>query len=305
MKKITFFQHHHNGDLFVSKEYIRQIKNDLPQFEIKYLHNNSSKTLLDLEINQIPFEISSLPEHQPYVRQSNHLFINTWLSSHPEYDQKGNINHNVMHIIFKGVFKQINDFFGVNLQLKEKQDYVARINYSKFNLEKIDAYLKNNNRKKILISNGKPMSRQSFDNDMSEIINELAIKYSNIDFICTEKFKTNLTNILFTDNLTSNQISSTKNLNQWSKTKCDLNEISYLSNHCSIIIGKNSGPYIYCMTETNINDPNKTIIVFNKRSLDSLLVGIDYKAKYVYKNVSHKSMDAHMIKQTIEENLNG
>jgi hypothetical protein len=111
-------------------------------------------------------------------------------------------------------------------------------------------------------------------------------------------------NIIFTDELILAEYDTTV-LNSWNKKRCDLNEISYLSKFCDIIVGKNSGPYIYCMTEENINDPNKTIIVFNKRSLDSLLAEINHKAKYVYQKIDHKTFNADIVKQTIEENLNG
>lgn len=302
MKKITFFQHHHNGDLFVSKEYVRQIVNDLPDIDVEYLHNNNPKTLLDLGIPQRTFDVNSISKNLVYIENPNHLFINTWLFVHPQYDRRGNINQSVMHRVFLDVFNKINQYFDVNLILKEKHNYLAKIDYSKFDISSIDNFIKTNNRKKVLLSNGKPMSSQSFDNNMSNIVNSLAKKYANIDFICTDKFETQYKNILFTDDLISVE-QNTSILNPWNKKRCDLNEISYLSKFCNVIIGKNSGPYIYCMTEENINDPEKTIIVFNKRDLDSLLAEINYKARYIYNKIDHKNFNEQLVTQIIEESL--
>lgn len=303
MKKIIFFQHHHNGDLFVSKEYVRQIINDLPDFDVEYFHNNNPKTLLDLEISQRTFDVNSISKEVVYIEKPNHLFINTWLFVHPQYDRRGSINQSVMHRIFSDVFNKINQYFNVNLILKDKQNYIAKINYLKFDVTSIDKFIESNNRKKILLSNGKPMASQSFDNNMSNIVNNLAKKHSDIDFICTDKFETPQKNILFTDDLIPTA-QDTAILNPWNKKRCDLNEISYLSKFCNIIVGKNSGPYIYCMTEENINDPKKTIIVFNKRGLDSLLAEINYKARYIYKKIDHKNFNEQLVTEIIEESLN-
>lgn len=303
MKKITFYQHHHNGDLFVSKEYVRQIVNDLPDLEFEYFHNNNPKTLLDLGIRQSSFKTNSLPVTEIYVENSNHLFINTWLFVHSAYDRRGNINHTVMNKIFTDVFNKINDFFDVNLKIRDKHDYISSIDYSKFNTDSIDQYVLKNKRKKVLISNGKPMANQSFSDNMSNVVNTLASRYRDTDFICTDRFESRVDNVKFTDDIIPEDDILTKNPNSWNKRRCDLNEISYLSKFCDIIVGKNSGPYIYCMTKDNIYDISKTIIVFNKRSLDSLLAGIDHKAKYIYRKMDHKNYDENIVKQTIEENL--
>jgi hypothetical protein len=87
---------------------------------------------------------------------------------------------------------------------------------------------------------------------MSKFLIPIAENNRDVDIICTNKFKTVLPNIKFTSDI----IKSTKDT--------DLLEISYLSTFCDVIVGKNSGPYVFCETFTNYNNPNKTFVSFNR-----------------------------------------
>jgi hypothetical protein len=44
----------------------------------------------------------------------------------------------------------------------------------------------------------------------------------------------------------------------------DLNEISYLSTKCNVIIGRASGPFTFAINRQNIEDPNKILLSFSK-----------------------------------------
>ena len=46
----------------------------------------------------------------------------------------------------------------------------------------------------------------------------------------------------------------------------DLNEISYLSTFCDVIIGKESGPFAFCTIKDNLMNENKTFINFCDRN---------------------------------------
>jgi hypothetical protein len=134
----------------------------------------------------------------------------------------------------------------LTIQLNEKNSYIPEIDYSKFEIENVDKYIKNNEKFKILICNGDVLSAQS-NILLDSIINKLSDIYPNIDFILTKKIDIVKDNILFTNNLINCNLP-------------DLNEISYLSTFCNIIIGRASGPYCYTLTKHNFNDFNKTFI---------------------------------------------
>jgi len=291
---IVFFNPFHNGDLFVSKEFVRQIITELPGVCVLFHHNNNVKVLQDLNIQ---FEHgtrlfgkrkSSLPA---VFENDNTLYINTWLGSYKNlgmYNSPAGINLHSMKTVFSYVFDQINFRFNSNLTIKDLQNYIPEIDYSMFNVNNVDNFLKNrNNSKKILISNGPVFAKQSISDDFSEILNKISNKFLDVDFICTHPTKCVSKNIFYTKDIILDN------------SGCDLNEISYLSNFCSIIIGKNSGPYIFSIVKNNVSDTSKTFIQFNTTETDSLFYDSNLPVKYVWSN----NFDPLEIYNTIEKSL--
>lgn len=287
--RITFFQHFHNGDLFTSKEYVRQVKKELPNFTIDYLHYGHEKVLQDLNVPLIgtPDCLGYKNKQSPeFIEDGNRLFVNTWNSifykKNPKLKEElGNgINLNKLHVQWLNIFNTINLKFGVNLTLKEKEYYIPRIDFSFFDTEFIDAYLKTYPNKKILICNGEVHSGQSFTGKMENVISHLAINNPNILFFCTEKLNLNFTNVIYSDDIFGSKIT----LSSWTGNKCDLNEIAYLSKYCDIIVGRNSGPFIFSLIQDNIHNPHKVFVSFNKIENDSLEKNITHLSKYIWSN---------------------
>ena len=176
----------------------------------------------------------------------------------------------------------------------DKESYLPEIDFTKFDVSSIDAYLKASTNKKILICNGPPKSGQSFADNMQDFINLAAEDYPNIDFICTTKFDTKLDNVLFTDNIiVDNEVGD--NRAPWEDREvnnCDLQEISYLSEHCDAIVGKNSGPFVFCETYNNYMNPDKKFLSYNvswgigKPPTETMSNGLDIKCKYTITPIS-------------------
>jgi hypothetical protein len=184
-----------------------------------------------------------------------------------------------MHTLYEQwgkLYNAINKTFGTSLELKpNKEDYLPRIDYNQLNTAYVDSFLEfRKNRFKALICNNEPHSSQSFVSDMTDIINQLAEEYEHVDFYCTNSIKTSADNVFFTNEITK------------FADKCDLLEISYLSSRVDLIVGKNSGPFVFCETYDNYMDPNKTIISFNKKHPDyedikeTMSNGLQLKCKY-------------------------
>jgi hypothetical protein len=307
-KNIYFFQHYHNGDLFVTKEFVRQIVEELSsKFNFGYYHNNNPKTLLDLNIpllgNTERFGKDGMSFPRFIEPDADTLYINTHylvygFSQPISLFKPVGINHDSMRLMWSHIFEKINQKFNTNLKLKQKEHYIGKINFSFFDISNVDSFLKKRHTKKLLFSNGKPMSKQSFRQDMNDIIIDLSSRFQHWDFICTEKFKNSNSNVFFTDDIIKEKELQITPPN-WCKPFCDLNEISYLSEHCEIIIGKNSGPFIYCITQKNLLDSKKIIVSLNKEEKDSLLWGINFNATYRWSNV----FDCNSTKKIIEEFL--
>lgn len=294
MKKIVlFFKDAHYGDLFTCKEYVRQVYEELKDsIEVEYYHNLHPRSMIDIGIKQIDsLYHTKIPKKFAYPVIDDIMHVNIWLAQRVAFDDKVGLNHSTLYRAWKEIFSKINETIGSNLQLKSIKDYVPQINYSLFSdNKKLNKYLvSSHNRKRILISNGPALSGQSFSNNLEEIIFLLSRKYPGFDFICTHRFNKQTSNIFFTDDITSQD--ALENFNYDNRKTCDLNEISYLSTFCQAIIGKNSGPYIYCLTRENIFNPNKIILSMHRRANDDMTIDIDRKCKYFHYRIWEERFD--------------
>jgi len=288
MPKIVFFNHYHRGDLLTHKEFIRHIQDEL-DVVYEYRHFNHPKLTRDLNIPLIG-DPSNLDPKTPFYQEDDTLFINTWIGCHWDiFCQHGGINMESLRGQWDRIFNMINQCFGTTLVINPtKEHYLPRIDFSKFDVSNIDSYLSKNQNKKILICNGAPKSGQSFSSSMKEYLEPLAEEFRDIHFICTEKFSTDFENILFTDNIVADTETEDKRA-PWEDREtntCDVQEISYLSQHCDAIVGKNSGPFVFCETYNNYMDPDKKFLSFNvswgigKETTETMTFGLNKLCQY-------------------------
>jgi hypothetical protein len=289
--KIIFYNHYHRGDLMTHRGFLIDLKLLLPSVKFEYLHFNHPKLTKDLDIPLVgnPRDID---EKIKFFKQDNVLYINTWIGAWPDVMKlHGGLNMfslwNQWKEIYQYISNNINIVIAVN---KNPEYYLPSIKFNSYDTSAVDQYLKESkNSLKVLLCNGPPKSKQSFNYNMESFITDLAKTYNDIHFICTEKFNTVQKNILFTDDIINEQ-DVCKNRAPWEDrivNICDLPEISYLSEHCQIIVGKNSGPFVFCETKNNFFDTDKTFISFNVSwkmgtvDSESMSYNIPIKCKYV------------------------
>lgn len=290
MSKIVFFNHYHRGDLLTHKEFIRQLKNELIDVEFEYLHFNHPKLTRDLDIPKVG-DPGHLDAKSPFYQDEDILYVNTWIGCHWDlFCEHGGINMNSLWHSWWRIINTVNSFFETSISLKEEKEfYLPSIDFSRFDVQSIDKFLETSGeRKRVLLCNGAPKSGQSFNSNMREFIEPLSDKFTNVDFICTEKFETSKTNIYFTDDIIVDTEVEDKRA-PWEdreKNNCDLQEISYLSENCNLIIGKNSGPFVFCETKNNYMNPDKKFLSFNvswgigKAPTETMSNGLALKADY-------------------------
>lgn len=287
--RIILFNHFHRGDLFTHKEFARHLKQQMPDSNFEYWHYNHPKVNLDLKIplTNIP---NKLDNKVKFYEQGEVIAINTWIGVWDEiFTKHGGVNLQSLYESWSEIFNKM----GVILHT-DPERYLPDVDYNFFNLTKVNNFLNSNSRKKILVCNGKPMSNQSFDSDMSGVIHRFAYLHKDIDFICTKKIKTDMLNILCTDDIIQDSEQYFTGVNPYwfdrPVNTCDLNEISYLSTKCDAIIGKNSGPFVFCETARNLKDPNKVIVSFCKGPNESMSNGVEARCKY--KHVTDHSTES-------------
>ena len=315
MKKINFFSKFHNGDLFTSKGFVQNtILNDqLKDFEFGYYHSNHVKVLKDLNIKHLG--PSRFGDAIRFVEEGDTLNINTWIgcycsaynSEPPEYQIPGTgINIPVLHSVWSFIYEKINSYFGTSIKLKDNiNHYIPQIDYSQFNIDNHKKFIQDKiGEKNILFCNGTVHSSQSTQSDLCNVVEYFAKKYPQHNYICTKKINLNLPNVFFTDDI---QVPFDEIYNAnipWNDRNdgvCDLNEISYLSTYCDIIVGKNSGPFLFCTTKENLSTEGKVIISFNNVMSCGLGYGVDLECEWIYSNMFEFDSIVSIIEEKICE----
>ena len=304
MNKIVFFNHFHKGDLHTHKEFIRHVQSELPNVTFEYMHNNAAKLTAELSIPLIGTP-EQLDKKEAFYLDEDALYINTWVGCNWDvFCKYGGINMNTLYEQWEEIVAQINDVFETKIKLhSDKEQYLPRIAYNALNTTGVDNYVNSTiGVKKILFCNNVPQSNQSFSSEMREYILPFVEMYPDAHFICTNKFDTDGNkNILFTGDI----IGPTQD--------GDLQEISYLSTYCDIIVGKNSGPYVFCETYDNYMDENKTFLSFNTKHPDyedihetmsrDLIIKCSYTAIPIFNNQTLTDKDHENIMAALNEAL--
>lgn len=270
--KIAFYNHFHNGDIFTSREYVKQVMNEMPFEDVVYLHNNNPKLLQDVVRHDTLS--SQYPANLRFFVHEETLFINTWIGVYSEAQFKEpphfydvGIDYVSLTNMWGHIFAAINNVFGKKLKIGHRDQYMPTIDYTKFDCSKVDQFTKEHGNI-VLISNGPPMSGQSFDSVLTDDINMIANQFKDLTFVYTHPITSCHPNMFYSGDIT--------------QEKSDLIELSYLSRSAKVIVGKNSGPYIYATVKENMLDKNKTFLQFNKEERDSLFYAMPYKCSYTY-----------------------
>ena len=307
MNKIVFFNHYHRGDLHTSKEFVKEVMNKLPDVEFEYWHGNPEIILQEIGIGPAAQKTPVLlDKSKALMKTSDALYINTWVGCQWDvFCKHGGINMHTLYEQWENLYKGINKFFETDLTLnKSKEHYLPRIDFDKINKKakaNIDEKLKNENTKKVLICNNTPASTQSFTFSIDKEIQEMAQSNPDTLFILTNEMLEKEKNISYTSDIIG------------TKQEPDLQEISYLSSYMDVIVGKNSGPFVFCETYDNYMDKDKTFVSFNTKHKDyddikeTMSNGLKIKCKYnavpIFDIVNRNDKDVKNIVTAIEKVL--
>ncbi len=255
MNKIIFFNSFHNGDIHLGRSFVSDIVNKIKNVEYYYEHHNSSKLLKDL--SNITFKKSTLFPYgiginEAILKNDGDIYINTWIGQNNMHyvTNYGGCTFDAYYNLFSDIYK----FLEIEHMYEEKNFYLPKINYKYY--ENIDGIrnIMNIHKNNILIVNQDVHSGQVQNFNFDPIIYLLSQKYKNINFFVTKKtdylISLNKKNIFFTTDII--------NINE-----NDMNENSFLSTYCDIIVGRSSGVYCYCQTEENYLNDKKIFICFD------------------------------------------
>ena len=258
---ITFYNEWHNGDVHMSRNYVKDLMNIIgPQHKYYYYHKNNISLLSD-----IPNLTST-----NYRPEETNVYIDTWI---------GQDIHNGME--FKGcnflsyyeVMGRLYDKLGIKSHLKDIVSYIPTIDYSFFDIKNIVEYFEKNKNPHVLICNNDVHSGQAPQFCFNFLIEELSNSYPDITFICSNNIENK--------NANKNVIMA-KDIIKKNNNESDLNEISFLSSKCKCVIGRSSGPYTFSLTKENIL--NTKFICFCYKKEDSWFLNSQDNAYPIWSN---------------------
>lgn len=250
IENIVFYNHWQNGDIHVSREFVKLIVNSVQAKNYLYLTHKSPELLKDIPKLKVESAgIEYLDNDSPFMwnLHTRTLCFNTWYGVSPTFKNTSSCTIDTLFELFSAHIKKTLNLTLNPLKIKE---YVPTVDYDYFEVSNIDDYIRKSQNKKVLVCNGDVVSKQSQNFSFNNIITKIALRFPNVDFIMTEKFNCSVNNIKFTDSIIQ-------------KEGNDLNEISYLSTFCDLVVGRSSGPYIYAMVKENLFNPNKTFLCFS------------------------------------------
>jgi len=242
MKSIVFFNTFHNGDIHVSREFIKDIRNKVNN-DLEYHHNNGPKLTLDIDVayKRLDFNLYNYDNTKIIYEVNDIIYVNTWYNPNLP-----NFKYGCTLITLYENFKIVYQYLGIPIE--PMNYYIPSFDFSKFNVSNIDQFVLNNKQIKIYISNGGVQSGQSVNFDFNPIINDLSSRFPQHLFIISNGYGIIRDNVIYSSDI----IKSDNN---------DLCENSYLMSFCDIIIGRCSGTFSFGLTKDNLISDSKQIWV--------------------------------------------
>jgi len=305
MKRIVFFNFYHNGDIHVSRGFVRHIIEKVkqldPTIQFFYSHKNSPELLKDIPGLQFdPHGIYQVGnDHANLYSVGDTVYINTWYAQqHFRYMNRFGITIDSLYAALSDTCQQLWGFSLSDISTDPKV-FFPIIDYSAFPIQATQDWLYLHPEKKIFVENAHANSDQSVNFDLTSAILELAPKHHDKIFILSNQFSIVPLPI---------NVCYSKDIIQSAGRQSDLNENSFLSTHCDVIVGRASGPFTFSLTQENLFTRHPKFICFtnlvpsppNKFWVNELLRDkINYSAEFIVENVSNVDRAKYLIDTNI------
>lgn len=257
-KNIVFYNHFHNGDIHVSREFVRKLtevfRQKFSDVNISYSHRNHPGILADIPtmtFNQVPLNFS---EHEGVIIRGDTILINTWYAQRRfHYMNTYGISFDCLYVMFDEVCKNHFGFSLSNIE-PDPTKWFPKIDFSKFEIGTAKSILDAKPGPAVLVANGQALSGQADNFPMLPVIANLANKYHGITFILTNHEagfdSARYPNITYSSSIIK-------------KNGFDLNENAFVSTYCDTIIGRASGAYTFAFVQDNLFGKPKNFVCFS------------------------------------------
>jgi hypothetical protein len=282
MIKLTFYNHYGNGDLFESREFCLDWMKLLGVTEAEYAHRPFAALKAgagdDTFFSDLPQVLPEMDMRKAVTVRSDPdgLWVNTWIGRDGQYV----INPGVGCVV-EELYRMHNDMLRASKLPplpRSVAEYIPDIDYARVNLGQIKEFLdEHRGDELVLLCNGPTGSMHASNFDFGPLANLIPPKLGRILIFtqqCPQMPRSTRSDIYWTDEIFSGialtglkadqdklrarAVSMTKELHD----VIHLNALAYLARHCSVMVGRCSGPHVFCGTKQNWMDSTKTLVCF-------------------------------------------
>ncbi len=276
---IHFYNHYGNGDLFISTEFVKAMRDIIPAQNYYYAHAKNKRFFSDIPWLQWEPIIDNHKMRSYYEVIDNDLFINTWLGVTSKYVTPA--NSCTIENSFKMYSQMLRDL-GLEKFKGGIINYVPQPDYKFYQEVGVDQFILEYGKDFIILDTVNVQSNQAINFDFTNIVDMLGKELPNYNFVTTTRFDTPLKNIIYSGDITR------------TTDGFDLYEISYLSRFTKLIIGRSSGPAVFCMTRENTIDVNKIFLSFTNREEAAHILETPAGSRVYWSN-ANKDADVYKI----------
>lgn len=265
VRRVVFFNAFANGDLHVSRGFVRHIMKARPDLSYAYMHYRCPYILRDIPgLKWLPLDLPercSERDTSTYCEDDT-LYINTWYMADGNRFGKryGYASFDVLYDLFDEAF----GLLGVSLTGVAPLRLFPEIDYTRLGIaDKRNGMADVHHRLRIaregyrrvaLISSGDVTSGQAENFDLVAAVYNVSTKHKDTLFILTSMdWRPSHGNIIRSSGIVQNPPGI-----------CDLNEVSWLSTQADVIVGRASGPFTFAMTQTNLFERDVKWLCFVK-----------------------------------------
>jgi len=305
MSRIVFFNHFHNGDLHISRGIVSKIIDKVrqidPTTQFSYAHVNDRGLVSDISnLSFDPISMRTIDQFENLQTRGNATYINTWYAQqHHKYMNRHGMTIDCLYEALDDTCKTHWNFSLSDIS-SDLSSFYPSIDYSKFYIQNVKDWLVAYPQQKVFVSNGLAMSGQAVNFQMTPIIAELAKRHSEKIFILSND-EGNFplpSNVFYSKDIIKKQSGS------------DLNENSFITTFCDLIIGRASGAFSYAWTRQNMIERNTKflcfcgpgVVVYPPHQFWTRGIFSD-KIKYSAEFVVSSEIDANAVKNIIENHL--
>lgn len=284
VKEVTFYNHFGAGDVFESREFVKDWMDRIPDTKFYYAHGKDSCILADMPELEYREVTEVMEPMTPIKVEGDSAYINTWIGRDGRYVLPG-----IGCVVEQLYEMHTNMMISANLEPLRRNiyEYIPKIDFLYYKTGNIDKFISGTG-KSVLISNGPVQSNQAFNFEFDPVLSKLCELRKDVLFMVTQSTGVEAENLVDTSSIIQ-------------KDRFDLNEVAYLSKHVSLVVGRNSGPHVYTQFYDNWSDPSKVSLSFTYKKCASHFVHTDaLRMQKMWSDVTETSDVVYKICEAME-----